>query len=36
MLQELGKQNPEILRRIQENHAEFLQLLHEPIEGGDG
>lgn len=36
MLQELSKQNPQLLRLIQENHAEFLQLLNEPAEGGDG
>ncbi|TKW37670.1 hypothetical protein SEVIR_1G063000v4 [Setaria viridis] len=36
MLQELSKQNPQILRLIQENHAEFLQLLNEPFEGGEG
>ncbi|KAL6629959.1 hypothetical protein ACP70R_029724 [Stipagrostis hirtigluma subsp. patula] len=36
MLQELSKQNPQILRLIQENHDEFLQLLNEPFEGGDG
>nr|CAB3504220.1 unnamed protein product [Digitaria exilis] len=35
MLQELSKQNPQILRLIQENHAEFLQLLNEPFEGGE-
>ncbi|RWW84804.1 hypothetical protein BHE74_00006566 [Ensete ventricosum] len=33
MLQELSKQNPELLRLIQEHHAEFLQLINEPIEG---
>ncbi|KAM0874229.1 hypothetical protein ACQ4PT_037545 [Festuca glaucescens] len=32
MIQELGKQNPQLLRLIQENNEEFLQLL----EGGDG
>ncbi|CAL4889640.1 unnamed protein product [Urochloa decumbens] len=36
MLQELSKKNPQILRMIQENHAEFLQLLNEPFEGGEG
>ncbi|CAN6337815.1 unnamed protein product [Urochloa humidicola] len=36
MLQELSKKNPQILRLIQENHAEFLQLLNEPFEGGEG
>ncbi|CAN0862642.1 Ubiquitin receptor RAD23b [Linum grandiflorum] len=34
MLQELGKQNPNLLRMIQEHHAEFLQLLNEPQEDG--
>ncbi|KAK1317756.1 putative DNA repair protein RAD23-1 [Acorus calamus] len=33
MLQELAKHNPRILRLIQENHAEFLQLLNEPLDG---
>uniref|UniRef100_A0ACD5V685 Uncharacterized protein n=2 Tax=Avena sativa TaxID=4498 RepID=A0ACD5V685_AVESA len=32
MIQELGKQNPQLLRLIQDNNEEFLQLL----EGGDG
>ncbi|XP_010497716.1 PREDICTED: probable ubiquitin receptor RAD23a [Camelina sativa] len=36
MLQELGKQNPQLLRLIQENQTEFLQLLNEPYEGSDG
>ncbi|CAH8381167.1 unnamed protein product [Eruca vesicaria subsp. sativa] len=36
MLQELGKQNPQLLRLIQENQAEFVQLLNEPDEGSDG
>ncbi|XP_002512770.2 ubiquitin receptor RAD23b [Ricinus communis] len=36
MLQELGKQNPQLLRMIQEHHAEFLQLLNEPLEGSEG
>lgn len=36
MLQELSKQNPQLLRLIQEHHAEFLQLINEPIEGLDG
>ncbi|KAJ4748041.1 hypothetical protein LUZ62_082446 [Rhynchospora pubera] len=36
MLQELSKQNPQLLRLIQENHAEFLQLLNEPGENADG
>ncbi|KAH0874437.1 hypothetical protein HID58_071799 [Brassica napus] len=33
---ELGKQNPQLLRLIQENQAEFLQLVNEPYEGSDG
>ncbi|PKU72033.1 Putative DNA repair protein RAD23-1 [Dendrobium catenatum] len=35
MLQELSKQNPQLLRRIQEHHYEFLQLIneHEGLEG---
>lgn len=36
MLQELSKQNPQLLRLIQEHHAEFLQLINEPVEGGEG
>ncbi|XP_071723452.1 ubiquitin receptor RAD23b-like [Rutidosis leptorrhynchoides] len=36
MLQELGKQNPQLLRMIQENHAEFLQLINEPLEDSEG
>ncbi|KAF3432512.1 hypothetical protein FNV43_RR27252 [Rhamnella rubrinervis] len=36
MLQELGKQNPHLLRLIQEHHAEFLQLINEPVEGSEG
>nr|CAD1826483.1 unnamed protein product [Ananas comosus var. bracteatus] len=36
MLQELGKQNPQILRLIQENQAEFLRLINEPAEGAEG
>ncbi|KAG8490507.1 hypothetical protein CXB51_016042 [Gossypium anomalum] len=36
MLQELGKQNPQLLRQIQEHHAEFLQLINEPLEGSEG
>uniref|UniRef100_A0A2P2KD67 Ubiquitin receptor RAD23 n=1 Tax=Rhizophora mucronata TaxID=61149 RepID=A0A2P2KD67_RHIMU len=36
MLQELGKQNPQLLRMIQEHHAEFLQLINEPLEGSEG
>eukprot|EP00899_Mesostigma_viride_P005744 jgi/Mesvir1/15170/Mv04850-RA.1 len=36
MLQELGKQNPELLQLISANQAEFLQLINEPGEGDDG
>ncbi|XP_074589086.1 ubiquitin receptor RAD23d-like isoform X2 [Curcuma longa] len=36
MLQELGKQNPQIMRLIQEHQGEFLQLLNEPAEGAEG
>jgi len=36
MLQELGKQNPQILRLIQENQAEFLRLVNETPESGSG
>uniref|UniRef100_A0A0D9WP27 Ubiquitin receptor RAD23 n=1 Tax=Leersia perrieri TaxID=77586 RepID=A0A0D9WP27_9ORYZ len=36
MLQELGKQNPQILRLIQENQAEFLRLVNETPDSGTG
>uniref|UniRef100_A0A5B7B122 Ubiquitin receptor RAD23 n=1 Tax=Davidia involucrata TaxID=16924 RepID=A0A5B7B122_DAVIN len=36
MLQELGKQNPHLGRLIQEHQADFLNLINEPIEGGEG
>lgn len=36
MLQELGKQNPQLLRLIQEHQAEFLQLINEPLDGSEG
>ncbi|KAI3453019.1 hypothetical protein Pfo_009682 [Paulownia fortunei] len=36
MLQELGKQNPQLVRLIQEHQADFLRLINEPIEGGEG
>ncbi|CAN6164338.1 unnamed protein product [Urochloa humidicola] len=36
MLQELGKQNPQILQVIQENQAEFLRMVNESPEGGAG
>ncbi|KAL6838591.1 hypothetical protein ACP4OV_031548 [Aristida adscensionis] len=36
MLQELGKQNPQVLRLIQENQAEFLRLVNESPDSGAG
>ncbi|KAK1302504.1 putative DNA repair protein RAD23-3 [Acorus calamus] len=36
MLQELGKQNPALLRLIQEHQADFLRLINEPVEGAEG
>lgn len=33
MLQELGKQNPHLMRLIQEHQADFLRLINEPAEG---
>lgn len=36
MLQELGKQNPQLLRLIQDHHAEFLQLINEPADNFEG
>lgn len=36
MLQELGKQNPQLLRLIEEHHQEFLQLISEPMDGSEG
>lgn len=36
MLQELGKQNPNVMRLIQEHQAEFLRLINEPAEGAEG
>lgn len=36
MLQELGKQNPQLLRQIQEHHEEFLQLINEPVDASEG
>ncbi|KAF3431849.1 hypothetical protein FNV43_RR26585 [Rhamnella rubrinervis] len=32
MLQELGKQNPHLMRLIQEHQADFLRLINEPVE----
>ncbi|KAI3878906.1 hypothetical protein MKX03_013485 [Papaver bracteatum] len=31
MLQELGKQNPHLMRLIQEHQADFLRLINEPL-----
>ncbi|KAK8627792.1 hypothetical protein V6N13_135392 [Hibiscus sabdariffa] len=36
MLQELGKQNPHLMRLIQEHQADFLRLINEPAEAGEG
>lgn len=36
MLQELGKQNPNLMRLIQQHQADFLRLVNEPVEGGEG
>lgn len=36
MLQELGKQNPALLRLINDNQAEFLRLLNEAGAEGEG
>ncbi|BBG94460.1 Ubiquitin receptor RAD23b [Prunus dulcis] len=36
MLQELGKQNPNLMRLIQQHQADFLRLINEPVEGGEG
>ncbi|XP_060191177.1 ubiquitin receptor RAD23c-like isoform X2 [Lycium barbarum] len=33
MLQELGKQNPHLIRLIQEHQPDFLRLINEPVEG---
>ncbi|XP_010435749.1 PREDICTED: ubiquitin receptor RAD23d-like isoform X1 [Camelina sativa] len=33
MLQELGKQNPQLVRLIQEHQTDFLRLINEPVEG---
>ncbi|KAL8196379.1 hypothetical protein R6Q57_024674 [Mikania cordata] len=35
MLQELGKQNPHLVRLIQEHQTDFLHLINEPVEGGE-
>eukprot|EP00262_Sarcandra_glabra_P014094 TRINITY_DN403_c0_g1_i1.p1 TRINITY_DN403_c0_g1~~TRINITY_DN403_c0_g1_i1.p1 ORF type:complete len:394 (-),score=70.22 TRINITY_DN403_c0_g1_i1:268-1449(-) len=36
MLQELGKQNPQLMSLIQDHQADFLRLINEPVEGADG
>ncbi|XP_011022053.1 PREDICTED: ubiquitin receptor RAD23c-like isoform X2 [Populus euphratica] len=36
MLQELGKQNPHLMRFIQEHQDDFLRLINEPVESGEG
>ncbi|CAI9113820.1 OLC1v1014502C1 [Oldenlandia corymbosa var. corymbosa] len=36
MLQELGKQNPHLLRLIESHNQEFLQLISEPMDGSEG
>ncbi|KAI8013618.1 Ubiquitin receptor RAD23d [Camellia lanceoleosa] len=36
MLQELGKQNPHLMLLIQEHQVDFLRLINEPVEGGEG
>ncbi|XP_022150605.1 ubiquitin receptor RAD23d-like [Momordica charantia] len=33
MLQELGKQNPQLIRLIQDHQPDFLRLINEPLEG---
>ncbi|CAH9078092.1 unnamed protein product [Cuscuta epithymum] len=35
MLQELGKQNPQLVQLIQEHQADFLRLINEPVEESD-
>ena len=36
MLQELGKQNPHLMRLIRDHQADFLRLINEPAEGAEG
>ena len=36
LLQELGRQNPQLVRMIQEHQTDFLRLINEPVEGGEG
>jgi UV excision repair protein RAD23 len=35
MLQELGKQNPNLMRLIQEHQSDFLRLINESVESGE-
>ncbi|ONM54898.1 Ubiquitin receptor RAD23c [Zea mays] len=35
LLQELRKQNPRVMQLIQENQAEFMRLISEPLEGDE-
>jgi hypothetical protein len=35
LLQELGKQNPQVMQLIQENQAEFMRMINEPLEGDE-
>lgn len=35
LLQELGKQNPQIMQLIQDNQEEFLRLINEPVDGDE-
>ncbi|TVU09495.1 hypothetical protein EJB05_42971 [Eragrostis curvula] len=35
LLQELGKQNPQIMQLIQENQEEFLRLINEPVDADE-
>nr|CAB3457019.1 unnamed protein product [Digitaria exilis] len=35
LLQELGKQNPQVMQLIQENQAEFMRLINEPLDGDE-
>ncbi|KAI3690204.1 hypothetical protein L2E82_48180 [Cichorium intybus] len=33
MVQELGKQNPHLVRQIQEHQVDFIRLINEPVQG---